>query len=182
MIRLAIHRRGRKPKIVEVDPSPVRFAYTNSDGRAILVHAAPLFSAMAEYFTDERDAILSHLKQLSIPPEAVDVTEIGSDVVLPDLAFYEAWVLRNGKIEIDMARARAIHMNKLRVLRDEKLKALDFEMLRVLEIAPQGEERERRLLDVAERKQLLRDMPTIVDLSHIHTPEDLAAVMPEMLQ
>lgn len=83
-----------------------------------------------------------------------------------DRYFRKAWI-DNGKIEIDMNKAREVHMDKIRELRDEKLKELDIETLK-------GN-------DVQAQKQVLRDLPQTIDLSTATTPEELKAIMPSEL-
>lgn len=88
-----------------------------------------------------------------------------SEVALPDRTFRDAW---GHDLKVDMPRARAIHMDKIRIARDEKLVGLDIETLR-------GN-------DVQVAKQKLRDIPQSFDLSVAKTPDSLKLLWPEELK
>lgn len=87
-----------------------------------------------------------------------------------DRTFRNAWTDDNPTttVDVDMVKARQIHMDYLRHIRNKKLEALDVEQLKGV--------------DVASEKQALRDMPQNVDLTPYQTPESLKAVMPAILQ
>lgn len=87
-----------------------------------------------------------------------------------DRTFREAWTDINptSTVDVDMEKARDIHMSNIRILRDEKLKELDIETLK-------GN-------DVQMEKQVLRDIPQTFDLSGATTPEELLNLMPEELK
>ena len=87
-----------------------------------------------------------------------------------DRTFRAAWTDDNPTetVDVDMSKARDIHMSTLREKRDKKLLALDIEQL-------QG-------ANVAARKQALRDMPKNIDLTTSSTPEDLKEYTPLVLK
>jgi hypothetical protein len=95
------------------------------------------------------------------------VSEIQKSDIPVDRYFREAWVSGDKPIDIDMNKARNIHMDRIRRARDEKLKALDVETLK-------GN-------DVHAQKQVLRDIPQTFDLTIATTPEELKALWPEIL-
>lgn len=73
------------------------------------------------------------------------------DIEVPsDRQFRDAWKLQQGKIVVDSAKARAIHLSRIRKVRDEMLNKLDKEQLR--QDSP----------ELQERKQVLRDLPNNV--------------------
>ena len=86
--------------------------------------------------------------------------------ILSDRTFREAWTDDNptDTVDVDMPRARVIHMDRIRDLRDIKLEELDKETLK-------GN-------DVQAAKQVLRDLPSTLDLSVATTPEELVALTP----
>lgn len=99
-----------------------------------------------------------------------------SDVAsLPaDRTFRDAWHhAGSGKVEVHMDRARAIHLDRLRVARAPALAALDVEYQRADE---RGDVAAKAA--VAKRKQALRDLPAALKLEQHATPEALAAAWP----
>jgi hypothetical protein len=94
--------------------------------------------------------------------------EIVDESAIPsDRYFRDAWKVKTGGVEVDMPRARDIHMKNIRTERNKKLEALDVETLK-------GN-------DVQAEKQILRDLPTTVDLSSASTAEELKALWPSEL-
>tara|TARA_R110000868_G_scaffold189695_2_gene433117 strand:- start:162518 stop:162940 length:423 start_codon:yes stop_codon:yes gene_type:complete len=102
-------------------------------------------------------------------PEGLDWRIVDIDSIPSDRTFRAAWTdaLPTVTVDVDMPKARAIHMVNLRKIRNEKLKALDVEQLK-------GN-------DVTAQKQALRDMPDNVNLTVIDTPEELKNYKPEIL-
>ncbi len=79
--------------------------------------------------------------------------EYHEDIELPSSrVFRDAWKLSGNKVIIDEIRAKEIHLSKIKILRDKKLKELDVESLKALSDPD-------KLLDIETRKQLLRDIP-----------------------
>jgi len=93
--------------------------------------------------------------------------EIDETDVPQDKTFRNAWVGRSGKVEVDMAKARDIHLERLRLRRNEKLAELDLETMKGKDV--QGD------------KQVLRDLPKTLDLTVCKTPEELKEAWPEEL-
>ena len=81
--------------------------------------------------------------------------------------FREAWRDINNSIQIDMIKARELHMDRIRKARNIRLKELDIEQLK-------GN-------DVQLQKQVLRDIPQVFDLSSEDTAEKLKLRWPEEL-
>ncbi len=92
--------------------------------------------------------------------------------------FRDAWTDENATdtVDIDMQKARAIHLCRLRVVRNAKLRALDLEYIKADEKSDTNKK-----TDIANLKQALRDLPETLDLSTAQTPEQLTAIMPEIL-
>lgn len=89
-------------------------------------------------------------------------------VALPqDRTFRNAWKPDIGNVSVDMSKAREIWMDKIRQVRDTKLKQLDVETMK-------GR-------DVQKEKQVLRDIPQTYDLSGAATPEELQNLWPDVL-
>lgn len=134
--------------------------YTKPDGTLAVCRPAPKF--IAQFATEEEG--LSAVVAKSVPADAADVEIVDESAVPDDRTFRGAWVKNGGDIGCDMEKARAIHMDRIRAVRDKELARLDIEQLK-------GS-------DVAAEKQRLRDIPQTVDLSGAATPEELNALWP----
>lgn len=86
-----------------------------------------------------------------------------------DSYFRMAWTDDNptDTVDVDMTRAKDIHMDIIRFQRNKKLSNLDIEQLK-------GN-------DVSTQKQILRDIPETFDLSGASTPDQLKALWPSEL-
>lgn len=93
-----------------------------------------------------------------------------------DRTFRDAWEHQSGRVVVNMSKARAVHMGRVRVARDQALVALDAPFLRAVE---EGDVPEQRR--IAAEKKRLRDLPATFDLSGAATPEALAALWPDGL-
>ena len=93
-----------------------------------------------------------------------------------DRTFREAWVCSNGSIKTDMIKARAIHMDRIRAARDEKLAALDVPWMKAVEAGDSA----AQAAIVGQKKQL-RDIPQTLDLTEARTAGALQAIWPETL-
>lgn len=75
------------------------------------------------------------------------------NVELPeDRQFRDAWVHSGDKVVVDGSKAKAIHLDRIRLKRDRALEALDKEQLRHLKD-------DAKLLEIEEKKQELRELP-----------------------
>jgi hypothetical protein len=101
-------------------------------------------------------------------PEIVDWTDIPAS-----REFRDAWKKGVGKVDIDMATARTIHMDRIRKARDKALKERDVKYL----LADESGDSARKAV-VAAQKQYLRDIPQNFDLESCQTPEELSAAWP----
>lgn len=102
-----------------------------------------------------------------LPADAVDWYECDASDIPPDRTFRDAWKIEGGKPAVDMSKARTIHMDRIRKVRDRELAKLDVEQLK-------GR-------DVAAQKQKLRDIPQTFDLTVAATPDELKALWPAEL-
>ena len=69
---------------------------------------------------------------------------------------------------VDMAKAREIHKNNIRIARTEKFKELDIEFQKALETGAST-------TDIVAKKQALRDAPAAAGISTAATETDLKA-------
>lgn len=101
-----------------------------------------------------------------------------ADADIPsDRTFRDAWVhAGSSKVAVDMERARAIQMERIRAARDAKLAALDLPFMQAVEAGDAAKQAE-----IASAKQRLRDLPQSVDLANARSPEELKAIWPDAL-
>lgn len=94
-----------------------------------------------------------------------------------DRSFRNAWEADGANVAVNMVKARSIHRDRMRALRRPLLEALDVEYQKADE---QGDHTKKR--EIAARKQILRDVTANSAIDSATTPEQLAAVWPEVLQ
>ena len=98
---------------------------------------------------------------------------IETSKVPSDRYFRAAWKKGLGEINIDMPKARDVHMGQIRRARDKRLKKYDIDWMKA------REQRDDVLAaQIANKKQVLRDLPQTFDLSTATTPENLKALWP----
>ncbi len=90
-----------------------------------------------------------------------------------DRGFRDAWKRGVAGVDVDMPKARVIHMDRIRVARDKQLNELDKQTLKAV---GQGDAAEQARIEA--EKQRLRDLPQTFDLTNASTPEALAALWP----
>lgn len=106
---------------------------------------------------------------------AGDPVEI-QEADIPARTFRDAWQPNGSKIDIDMPKARAIHLDRIREARDAELVKADNDLKRAEDTADAAEVTRIRTL-----RQTLRDIPQSFDLDRAATPEDLDALWPAEL-
>jgi hypothetical protein len=127
--------------------------------------------------TDE--AITAEIARSAFDPEKSPVrgwTRVQPHEVPADRTFRNAWTWR-GAIVHDMAKARAIHRQRLRELRAPRLAALDAAYAQADE---QGDVDAKQR--IGRQRQALRDVTADPEIEVAATPEALRAVMPEALR
>lgn len=144
-----------------------RIAYTQEDGTVAIVTPSPEFIA--------KGGDINQLIAKSVP-EGAQRMYLTADEIPQDRYFRNAWKMIENKLDIDRPKAEAIHMDKLRAVRDEKLKAEDIEYQKALEMRDDA-----KMNAVANRKKKLRDMPTDTDLSGLSLYE-LKSYVPNVLK
>lgn len=93
-----------------------------------------------------------------------------------DKYFRNAWKVEGDGVAVDMAKARDIHMSRVRKSRDKALSGLDLDYLKADEDGDSV-----RKAEVAAKKKALRDLPTTFDLSGFSVPAELKAAWPSEL-
>jgi hypothetical protein len=95
-----------------------------------------------------------------------------------DTRYYRnAWVVVAGELKVDMPKARVIHMDKIRRVRNAELVKEDVTFMRAVEAGDASAQS-----TVATKKQVLRDIPATFDITtDVDTPEKLKAKWPTEL-
>ncbi len=101
---------------------------------------------------------------------------IDASEVPQDRTFRAAWKHRTGKIEVDMPRARQVHLDRIRVARAPILDQLDRDWMKA---TGQGKKADADAVET--KRQKLRDLTTAVDVEAAQTPEGLKAIWPSEL-
>lgn len=136
----------------------------------------------------DRDACLAlfaarhpTLPLIDLPP--VGVNHVVDEVDLPGGSisedndyFFDAWEWATDHADVNMPKARDIHMGHIREVRDIELAKLDVPFMQALET---GDVPEQARITVD--KKVLRDIPATFDLSVHATPEALKAAWPAEL-
>lgn len=118
------------------------------------------------------------LRQKDQPPGVVQTLVIEKDALPKDVYFHGAWLwsAQFGRVEVDMPKARLMHMGEIRAVRDKELAKLDGPQLAALATGNTIEQAR-----IAAQRQILRDIPQTFDLSSFLTPETLKAAWPVTL-
>ena len=90
--------------------------------------------------------------------------------------FRDAWEDTGTAVQVNMPKARVIHMDRIRAARDAELAQLDVAFMRELESGDVVEQ--ERIIAL---KQALRNIPDTFDLSGADTPSSLNALWPPEL-
>jgi hypothetical protein len=98
-----------------------------------------------------------------------------SDPTLASCEFFDAFRWKDG-IVVNMARARLIHMDAIRAVRNAQLAALDIPFMRAIETGDTSSQ-----AVIATQKQTMRDIPQTFDLTNVRTPTDLKSLWPNEL-
>ncbi len=143
-----------------------RIAYTQPDGTVAIVIPTPEFIAGG--------GDINQLMEKSVPEGALRAI-VREDEIPSDRYFRDAWVLDEG-IKVHRATAEQIHLNKLREIRDEKLKEQDIEYQKALEFRDDA-----AMNRIANKKKKLRDMPEDVDFTGLSL-DALKDFVPDVLK
>lgn len=111
-----------------------------------------------------------------IPADAINPVEVDTAIIPSDRAFRNAWEHGVDKVQVNMEKAKAIHLNSIRAARNAKLSALDIETMKAV-----GKGDAAAMSEVEAAKQMLRDIPQKVDLTKAATPDELKAIWPKEL-
>jgi len=120
----------------------------------------------------------SHLKPSEVAsylvPHAKKYRIVETSQLPPDPEFWGAWTI---DCEVDIEKAKSIWLDKIRLVRNEKLKQLDLEWMIAME---QGESKQAG--EIAAKKQLLRDVTERREFRKVKTVEQIKQYWPEILE
>jgi hypothetical protein len=106
-------------------------------------------------------------------PGATDIRVTTVAEVPTDRTFRDAWVLRKGKPQVDMAVAKDIHRYRIRRKRKAFFRDLDARQLRAV-VAGQSDV----VANIEAAKQALREAPADPGIDAAQTPDELKSVWP----
>ena len=103
--------------------------------------------------------------------------EMPDDAIPTDRTFRDAWddTTTELSIDIDMAKAREIHLNRIRIKRNAELSKLDIQAIKAQDIGDA-----EALTQIRVKKQELRDLPTTLatTLENATSVDALKAIQP----
>jgi len=146
--------------------------YTRPDGGVSIVVPTP--ETLAKFETED-DAI-AHVRGRSVPDDATKIRVIDRSAIPEKRTFRNAWVDGTDKAVTDRSKASAIHMNRIREVRNAELAKEDINFQKAIEADDASAK-----TAVATKKQTLRDIPQNFDLSGASTDDELDALWPSEL-
>jgi len=123
------------------------------------------------------DYAIQRMKETGgLPADAV-VIIVDSEDLPTDEEFINAWAMSGSNVVVDMPKARLLHMEKIRAVRNAELAAKDITFMRAVEAGDASAQS-----TIAAEKQTLRDIPATFDITtDVDTPEKLKAKWPAEL-
>lgn len=158
----------------------MKLAFQKADGSVVILGAAPKWQLERKFgpMTDEqyRAHVIDRNKEVGVIPADAVLVDLPDDWAPPDgnRAYRAAWKLNGSRVEVDMPKAREIHMGYVRNARNRKLEETD-KLVAALDGGPVPAE-------LKAQRQKLRDLPQTLDLSQATTPDELKALWPEDLR
>lgn len=145
-----------------------KIIYTRPDGGLSVVH--PVLNTLGEEdgFTEEQafDRALD-----KIPTDASNVRIVDESDIPTNRTFRNAWVDTGNSVTHDITKCREIHKSRLRDWRAPKLLALDIAYQRADEAGDGAQKKQ-----IANEKQLLRDITKNPSIASANTVEELCAL------
>ena len=132
-------------------------------------------------FTGDPDiAFASWVRQAHIHELPATFRVVSTGVSLPSgRMFRTAWTDANpgAQVDVDMNKARAIHMNRIRAARDDELARSDVELARAEDAGDTVQ-----VARLRDKRKALRDIPQTFDLTAATKPDELVQLWPDELQ
>ncbi len=148
--------------------------YKRADGGVSICNPAPQWIEKLINDGMTEDEAYAAVQDKDVPSDATNIELMEKDTILQSREFRNAWTkAKTGAPKVNMPKARVIHIDRIRIQRDKKLKELDVDYIRADEINDQTEK-----IRIATLKQTLRDIPSTFDLSTFTTANTLSAAWP----
>jgi len=146
--------------------------YTNDKDKVVQVHPSP------EYISqfDSEDKAIAAIIAKDIPADKQSSAIIIDKSQVPDRKFRDSWKQESSSVVEDITKARAIHMDRIRVYRNAELAKEDINYQIALE-----QDNNSKKNSVASKKQMLRDIPSTFNLSGATNGTELDALWPSEL-
>ena len=113
----------------------------------------------------------------TVPHHIIEKADYDRDPFVADRTFRQAWICPSGTLECDMTKARVIHLEEIRKVRNAELVKEDVTFMRAVE----AEDTDAQAT-IKTKKQTLRDIPATFDITtDVDTPEKLKAKWPTEL-
>ena len=151
-----------------------RIVFINPDTNILNV-VSPVYQSIEQGFYADEEELLAACVERNVPA-GVAYRIVEASVIPTHRLFRNAWSDDGNDVVVDMAEARGIHMDDIRIDRDKALLELDITFMRAVE---DGDTDEQDAASTA--KQALRDIPETFDLSSASTPEQLTVLWPDDL-
>lgn len=171
----------------------MKFAFREADGSVTILGCASkadlervigtptmVDGVMRRVLTDEEylGHIMARNTENGVIPKGAELISLPDDWTPPDgRSFRSAWMLNGKTIDVDMEKARSIHMDRIRASRNRKLDELDRKWMKAF-----GRKDTATVDAVEAERQRLRDIPQTLDLTKAATPEELKATWPDDLK
>ena len=91
--------------------------------------------------------------------------------------FQAAYELSEGKLVVNMEKAKDGYLEWLKELREVKLEELDVDQIKAL-----GKMNFNKIEEIEKQKQALRDLPDLINWESVETIYDLMHIFPPILQ
>ena len=151
-----------------------RGIYTDTDGQ--LHQLIPIYGGSGQRADETDEEYYERFVAKMLPAGAI-CYEMDEDDAPSDRTFRNAWECPTGVIQVNMDKARVIHMDAIRVVRNAELAAKDITFMRAVEAGDASAQS-----TIGTEKQVLRDIPATFDLTtDVGTPELLKARWPTEL-
>ena len=148
----------------------------NNPGTGMMSLRIPVWDDPTRKILDDQE-FLESIQDRTVPKGIKSTLINGSSLAKLGRYFRDAWELSGSTVIINMEKARKIHLDVIRVKRNEHLAALDIPFIVALEKGDQA-----LIADISKTKQMLRDIPQTLDLvTNVKTPEDLQNIWPSNL-
>ena len=146
--------------------------YTRPDGGITVCHPTP--ETLAKFETE--DEAIAYVRGKDIPDGATKIRVVDKSAIPDNRKFRDAWVSGDAEAVVDLPKARTIHMDRIREVRNGELQKEDINYQKALEADDASAK-----TAVATKKQALRDLPTTFDISGASTDDELDALWPSEL-